>query len=313
MKANELLLWLSARGKGSWGTFRAAVEELRLAEDLGVDGDREFEHDDFPLHQQLRLNLDRLGHAEFFARDCEEGWRVAPPTLATTRGPNDWMGVLCGARSDQLVEHFTKMTRHLRVEVVPQAYAPDAYRAFAGEREELSKVCEESGLQFQGDAPLAILSHLPPSDPLSARGPTADFPHGADWFIDEFLPFELRWKRVSRADAESARTGVFRFMIYFQRPRHFLRQSGLTFEIPRAVGIYILLRRRRCNVLRYDASARTLTLPAVCLPPQLLERALVLCSGLVPTFDTRDSRLAYTQVPEDIARLAAQLLHQDLV
>ncbi len=312
MKANELLLWLSARGEGSWRAFRAAVEELHLAEDLEVDGGQEFEHDDFPLHQQLRLNMERLGHVEFFARDCEEGWRVVPPTLAITRGPNSWIGVLCGARSDRLLEHFVRMTSHLQVKVIPQADAPDVYRVFANDKEELSKVCEQSGLLFQSDAPLAILSYLPPTDPLSRNGPTVEFPQGADWVIHEFLPDKLGWRKVSRADANSARTGFFRFMIYFQRPRHFLRQRGRIFELPRAVGIYALLRRRRLNVLRYDGDARSLILPAACRPPRLLERALVLCSGLPPTFDARDWRLTYAQVPEDIARLAAQLLRQDL-
>jgi len=312
LKANELLLWLSARSEGSWREFRAAVEELHLAEDLEAVGEQELEHGGFPLHQQLRLNMDRLGHVEFFACDCKEGWRVVPPTLAITGGLNDWRGVLCGARSDRLLEHFGSMTSHLQVEVIPQADAPDVYRVFACDKEELAKVCEQSGLLFQSDAPLAILSYLPSTDPFSRNGPTVEFPLGADWVIHEFLPEDLIWRKVNRADANSARTGFFRFTIYFQRPRYFLRQRGRTFELPRAVGIYALLRRRRRNVLRYDGNSRSLILPAACRPPRLLERALVLCSGLPPTFDAREWRLTYAQVPEDIARLAARLLRQDL-
>lgn len=312
MKANELLLWLSARVEGSWRAFRAAVEKLQVAEDLEMNGGREFEYDHFPLHQQLRLNMERLGHVEFRARGCEDGWRVVPPTLATTRESNGWIGVLCGARSDPLLEHFVRMTSHLQAEVIPQADAPDVYRVFASDREELSKLCEQSSLLFQSDAPLAILSYLPPADPLPRNGPTVEFPQGADWVIHKFLPDTLGWRKVSRADANSACTGFFRFMIYFQRPRYFLRQWGHIFELPRAVGIYALLRRRRRNVLRYDGNSRSLILPAVCQPPRLLERALVLCSGLPPTFDAHQWRLTYAQVPEDIAQLAARLLRQDL-
>jgi len=126
VRANELLLWLSARGEGSWRGFRAAVEELHLAEDLQRDGGEEFEGGDFPLHQQLRLNMERLGHVEFFARGCEEGWRVTPPALAGSRDSTGWMGVLCGGRSDRLLDGFSRGAGHLRVEVIPQAGAPDA-------------------------------------------------------------------------------------------------------------------------------------------------------------------------------------------
>ncbi len=307
-----MLLWLSARGKGSWQEFRAAVEKLQLAEDLELDAAAEFEDQNFPVHQQLRLNLERLGHVEFFARECDKGWRVAPPTLAATCGLNGWRGVLCGARSDSLLRRFTEAIDHLHVEVIPQAAAPDVYRVFTSEREELAKAGERSGLHFEGDAPLAILSHLPPIDHSSRGAPTAEFPLGADWVIHEFLADMPGWRKVTRAAANSARTGFFRFIIHFQRPRYFLRRSGGTYELPRAVGIYALLRRHHYSVLRFDGGARSLALPAVCRPPGLLERALVLCSGLPPAFDARDSRLIYHDVEPEVARFSAELLRQTL-
>jgi hypothetical protein len=211
-----------------------------------------------------------------------------------------------------LLEGFSKSTGHLRLDVVPQVDAPDAYRIFAGDLEELSRVGEMPGLRFQRDAPLAILSHLPPTDPFSQRGPEAEFPQGADWVVHKFLPDRRDWTKVSRIDANSARAGFFRFLIYFQPPRYFLRRAGRTYESPRAAGIYSLLRWRRCNVLHYDGGARSLALPAICRPPRLLERALVLCSGLTPTFDARESKLIYRDIQPEIARFAAELLRQSL-
>lgn len=313
VKANELLLWLSARGEGSWRAFRTGVETLCIAEDSEVGGGGELEDEGFPLHQRLRLNMERLAHVEFFARECESGWRVVPPTLAAIRGPDGWIGVLCGARSGRLLELLAKTTSQLQVEKRPQADAPDAYRVFASSREELFKVAEQSGLHFQADPALAILSCLPPTDPATQRSLAAEFPCGGDWGVDQFLQEDLGWTKVSRADANSARTGFFRFIIHFQRPRYFLRQSGHTRELPRAVGIYALLRRHRHNVLRYDRDACSLTLPAVCRPLPLLERALVLCSGMPPTFDGRDLRLTYSDVQLETARFVAQLLHQSLL
>jgi hypothetical protein len=79
----------------------------------------------------------------------------------------------------------------------------------------------------------------------------------------------------------------------------------------RAVALYVLLRRRR-GLLLYNAQAGTLSLPSSCRPPRLLERALVLCSGIPPSFDPATVRLTYANVPPDIALFAAELLRQGL-
>lgn len=76
MRANELLLWLSARREGSWQQFRQAVEALHSSD---VDANSEND-DEFPLHQQLRIDLERLAHVEFFATNCSVRCRTASPT-----------------------------------------------------------------------------------------------------------------------------------------------------------------------------------------------------------------------------------------
>lgn len=312
MKENELLLWLSARREGSWRQFRVAVEELCLAEDVEGSLGELAEEEEFPLHQHLRLNLERLAHVEFFASECEDGWRVAPPTLAVSRMDGGWMGILCGARSDRLCERFAKAAEALRFEAINYGGVPDVLRVFAKDESNLVRLSERAGVYFQSEAPLAILSHLPATDLSSHRSRAAEFPRGADWKIHEFQPEQFSWRAVQRHEANARKTGLFKFTIHFQRPRYFVRWDGHAHETPRAIGLYALLRRRRKQVLRYDRTAAALTLPAICRPPMLLERALVLCSGLPPVFDPLDSRLTYTQVQEDIAQVAAQLLRQNL-
>ena len=68
MSANALLLWMSARREGSWQQFRSAVEELHIETDTfaSAEDDEAADNFRFPLYQALRLNLQRLGHAEFF-------------------------------------------------------------------------------------------------------------------------------------------------------------------------------------------------------------------------------------------------------
>src|SRR4051794_4246048 len=111
MKANELLLWMSARREGAWQQFRTAVEQLHLsgardeqtpAQD-DANGDR---WNGLPLHQDLRLNLERYGHVEFFDGAGVSAWRVTPPSLAATRYGDRWLAVLAGARTTQLMERI---------------------------------------------------------------------------------------------------------------------------------------------------------------------------------------------------------------
>src|SRR6266498_1815671 len=105
MTANELLLWMSARGQGSWSQFRAVVEELHIAEtedrQSAVDAENPTGRASFPLYQSLRLNLQRLAHSEFFAGAEDEDWRVTPPSLSVVKHGAQWIGVVAGARSDR--------------------------------------------------------------------------------------------------------------------------------------------------------------------------------------------------------------------
>ncbi len=312
MKANELLFWLSARREGSWRQFRAAVEEL-----YSVENDSDFEgttipDDTFPLHQQLRLDLERLAHVEFFAQGCEDGWRVGPPTLAAHPVHRGARAVLCGARSIALCERMLRAGEKFGCEAFDRCDVPQVIRIVAPEVKMLAEAARQAGVRFQNDAPLAILSHLPPCDPPSKSCERSEFPVGAEWTIGEFDPMGLRWTKTNRHGAQALQTGAIRFVCSFQRPRYFLRWAGETYELPRAITIYAVLRRRRHHVLHYSVASRELSLPAICRPPRLLERALVLCSGFPPPFDPMAARITYCDVPPEIARYAAELLCQPL-
>ena len=306
MRANELLLWLSARREGSWQQFRQAVEELHSS-----DGEANSENsDEFPLYQQLRLDLERLAHVEFFAADCEDGWRIAPPTLAAHSVAGGVRGVLCGARSPVLRERMVRAAERFNCELLDSLGVPEVIRVVAPEASALAEMAVQTNLHFQQDAPLAILSHLPPCDPPSQAHNPSEFPQGADWSIHEFDATKLAWRKIERHETQTIRFGVLRFLIHFQRPRYFLRWKGMTFEMPRAIALYALLKRHRGGVLCYNREVAALSVPAIYRPPRLLERALVLCSGLPPTYD--NAQLTYSDVPPEIARFVAELLRQPI-
>lgn len=318
MSANSLLLWMSARRSGSWAQFRAAVEELHLGADAEVDGEGDDAPDQFalPLYQTLRFNLQRVGHAEFFAGAGDGAeWRVAPPVLAITRHQCGLLGVVAGARSLSLMDRLRSAAARHRAEIRVFALAsyPDQILITAETRDTLASTAEEAGFFLQDDAPAALLASLPPVDDPRVRYHT-ELPFGSDWRTERFSPEDLVWRSAKLDDARAVSAGLFRFSLRHQRHVLFCCRGAVA-RIPGQVGKYLVLRRRRRQVLRYDAPKRTLSMPTSCRPPFLIERALIMCSGLIPSYDgggPRGGCLQYAEIPEDIARLAAALLRQEL-
>lgn len=313
MTPNELLLWLSARKEGSWPQFRGAVETLELAN----TADESEQDMSLPLHQRVRFNLERLGHVEFSAVECEDGWRVVPPALALCQQENMVTGVLCGARTPKLMERVERAAGKLCFERASDTDCPDIIRIRAPESEDLIELAKREGLLCQFDTPTALLSRLPSVDAI--RGwrreplPTA----GKDWEVKQFVIQRkvMKWhpitiREANRPDAQ----GLFCFT-RFQMPQYFLREGRETIKVPGAIGKYRVLSRQRRRVLRYDRKERALTLPAIFRPPLLTERALILCSGFPPSLSVVYGRpkLTYRDIPEEVAGMTAEVLRQDLL
>ena len=313
MTPNELLLWMSARKEGSWVQFRSAVETLDLAE-YAEKGEEDIS---LPLHQRIRYNLERLGHAEFDAVGCEDGWRVVPPVLALSDHGGKVTGVLCGARTPKLMERFGRAGTGLALEQSSQTECPDAIRVHAPNAEILIEPAEREGILCQADTPTALLSHLPRIGSLKGLRREPLPTGGKDWDVKQ-LTIErkaMRWRTITlhEANAPGAR-GLFRCTLY-QTPKYFLREGDETVRLPGAVGKYYVLSCRQRRVLRYSRAERRLTLPAIFRPPLLTERALILCSGFPPLFNVVYGRpmLTFCDVPEEVAGLAAEVLGQDLL
>jgi len=311
VRADELLLWLSARRQGSWSQFRTAVEELHSVENNSDrNGGYQTDDNDFPVHQELRRNFECAAHAEFFECDSKYMWRIAPPVLAAHPTTGGFRAVLCGARSPALRERVLGAGQRCGCESMICRGVPEVIRLVASNLNLLSDVAAKTCVHFQPYAPRAILSCIRPYDPSTSKNKQSEFPTGEGWRIREFDPISLRWRATNRQRAQAVQTGVLEFSLYDEW-RYFLRLPGRTFKLPRAVALYALLDRHR-GLLRYDKQAQALNIPGTCRPPRLLERALVLCSGFPPSFDPRTSCLTYANVPADIAGFAAELLCQSL-
>ncbi|MBZ5687401.1 MAG: hypothetical protein LAP86_20475 [Acidobacteriia bacterium] len=312
MTPNELLVWISGRQEGSWAQFRGAVEALELdrAGDDTEDGS-------LPLHQRVRFNLERLGHVEFDAAGCEDGWRVVPPVLAISGYGGEARGVLCGARTPKLLEKIEREANGLTFERMPEEDSPDILRVHAREAEALAELAQRAGIAWQVDAPTALLSYLPRADSLRGWKPERMPAAGKDWDVKQFVIAgkRMKWSAVTLQEANApGATGLFCFT-RFQIPQYFLREGAETVRLPGAIAKYRILSQHRRRVLKYKRNEQQITVPAIFRPPVLTERALVLCSGFLPSVNTARGRpwLTYKDVPEDVAGMIAEVLRQDLL
>lgn len=310
MNANHLLLWLSHRREGSWGQFRSGVDQFAdEAGAAGSSGSGPGATARLPLHQRCRLNLRRLAHVEFHGTNGAPSWRVAPPALAINEASGGWRGIVCGARWPRFGEQLkASLPAAVRLEVSPQPVAPDAYLLEAADAERLSAAASELGLAAQANASLALLVCVAP---ISQRLPRHEMglPHGSDWDINRFSARDLQWVPSDRRAAELEGFGLYQFIFRHER-RYFLCARGKAYRVANQIGKYLVLRKRRRSVLRYDPAAQALSIPAICQPPPLIERALILCSGSLPRLDDASHSLGYSCVGRELAQAAAILLGQ---
>jgi hypothetical protein len=307
MGPNELLFWMTERRIGSWQQFRAAVRNLGLGGDQ-VSG--------FPIHQEFRQNLSRHAHVEFGNEEGEESWRVAPAVLAGTKIQGRFVGVLCGARSPALLDDLRSAAQ---VEVVEAPNCPNVVRVSAVDEPTLASLARAVGIPYQSDSAASLCRFLNPISTASI-GPPAEMPFGRDVTAELFVADSRRprWQKLSQQEARRQRDGLFR-CIRWQMPTHFWKKNGQVFATSGQTGKFVALYQLRRRVVRYFAGTHELKVPAICRPPELVERALLLCSGLPAREEFSAGRqgdrsliLAYQNIDPAVAGLVSELLRQPL-
>jgi len=292
---NDLLLWMSARRFGSQQSLRARIAEFE-PRGLRVPG----------RHWQVEWNLSKLGHAEFGAAADQAGWRIAPPALATGDFGGPCCAVLCGARTPRILELLTAQEAPVAVSLRAQPSAPDRVSVCTPEPWGLAELAARIGLPLQWNAPLAILMAAAPPKLLSLDKVT--MPLGG-WTVSRFSKSKLDWDDSSAREATSAAAGLFRFRADRQPTVYVLVEDHVPYACDPANGKFRILRRRN-RALYYDHPSKELAIKVTCRPPELVERALVLCSGELPKI--RDGNILYSNVALAVAARAADFLGQQL-
>ncbi len=295
---NRLLTWMSAKQSGSIQSFRARVAELNPA------GARRGQT--IAPHRIVAWTLSKLGHAEFENAANGAGWRVAPPVLAAGDIYGSTRAVLCGARSDELLDALAGCATPRRFTLSSDNSSPDLIEIEAESPSVLAAIAQDAGILLQWNTSLAILAVCPHVKSMALE--ECSIPVGAGWTVSRFSKSGLGWVPGNATEVQALHTGLFRFRGEYATT-YVLKEHGRAFSCDPAIAKFRIFTRRH-RPLAYNAASQELFLPPSCRPPELIERALVVASGRLPAF--RNRTLVYTHVGRAAAESAALLLGQRL-
>ena len=282
----DALTWL---GGGSWDSF------ARLASQI----------DDSPWFPiEAARDLSALGHLDIELDPVTlrpRSWSIAPPTLATT---NSGTAVLCGARIPSLTEAICEDARSLGAEIMDEL-SPRGLRTIGIKGLPVDDVhllasvvsTDQARVGVSVQPALQILDNLPPASEIASALPESQWPAGVD--VRRWAPESREWTEVGGV----GELGVFRFRTSPARFgfRHASDSSGMR-TVDSRLGKLLASVAAGVAPIAYDPGTERLLAAKGAQLPGLYERAIVLCSGHLPT-DVDRSVVAYRDVPETVARL----------
>ena len=311
--AEQLLVWMSEVGAGSWRRFKDAHAWVF----------RDRPPDEAPEPGYVAAHLAERGHAEI---DWEQQrWAVAPCVLTTVPGLPS-AGLVVGGRTRSTLESWAALDwPEVYLDLNPEPPHPpphpgalagaDGVRALfviADDVEHLQAAAAEMHATFVWDAGLALASRLPTLTDLVIAARRMPPPPESD--VARFVSEVGEW----RATRTATEPGLYRF-----RPR---RIGGTEFRlitaqgslrIDRSIGIYADLAKAHVDALWYEPSDVNgmLYVRASAPLPERHARSLHLCSGLRPddtTLEPIGAVRRYHNVPLQIAETIAAKLSQRL-
>ncbi len=289
MNYHALLTYLSEVPYGRWEQFKQAVYAVQSGQDDKQAGG-------------VARILAALSHVEF-AWEPEDRWATCPPTLVEVPRRDIAAAVLSGQRPPSLIEQLCREARAegIACEEHSQSDGPQVIRLVAPPDANLMGIAQRLGIAFAQDAAEALAACVPTVAAvietstlcLAPAIPPAEY---FDVGRREWVPAE----RIMH-------DGVYRFEGF--GPEYRLIKEGACRKVSREVGVYAVLDR---SYWQYDHESHTLAIPPRLLPPPLVQRVLVLCSGFLAHYDGTKHRWIYRDVPPAIAHLLATKLGQTL-
>ncbi|MBW4599689.1 MAG: hypothetical protein KME29_08745 [Calothrix sp. FI2-JRJ7] len=292
-KYKQLLYWLSALGYGTWESFKKTCDKLEIQE---------------PTRVLRRLKL--LGHIEF-SLDGKR-WSIAPTAIVQIPSNSSLQEfILCGQQS---VDLLNKLQQYTLVNFINQPFedAPPCIHIQVDSFNNISTLYNNVGTN------LSITNAAQVSKQLASILPNINIwknnlvklpsivtscynwqKFNGNNFVDCDLPTESGMYQMYSQDT-SVHTPL-RTLFYDKESNCWLCGDwyGLRF--------LALQQIQKACIFIYNQQTKHLVVPVSQRFPEIYERALVLASGILPTY--KDSYLLYTKIEPDLANLLSSKLN----
>ncbi|MBD2693203.1 hypothetical protein [Anabaena catenula] len=280
-KSNRLLYWLSILGNGTWETFRKSCQTLQLEE---------------PKRILRRLRL--LGHLETSANGSK--WSTAPTTIVKIESEQPEF-ILCGQRNINLINQLESSGIITDIIYQPRGEAPACLRLVVNNPDIITN---KLPIINAGEASRKLAGILPE---------ITTWQHNLTRL--ELVPSMQQWKQFNGNDFESCgtphETGMFQMCDENLNPRYtlFYNQETKTWHQGDWYGLRFLALHSQGIACQYyyNTANKSLAIPINQRWPEIYERALVLASGKLPTY--QNSWLIYENICEEIAYLLSEKLN----
>ncbi|MBD2413812.1 hypothetical protein FACHB389_19905 [Nostoc calcicola FACHB-389] len=265
---DQLLYWLSALGSGTWESFKKGCEVLQL-------------QDSKRILRRFRL----LGHIES-SLDGKR-WSIAPGTIVKIHSQNSQEFILCGQRCTSWLTQLKEYAEIISLDQ-PTANAPPCIRLKVNE---YKIITEHFSIIDAGDVSSQLADILP--DITGWQQSLRSIPG--------IVPSLYEWKQFDGNDFVEHtfhnETGMYQMWDRkcgdFYRMTLFYDTETDTWRQGDWYGLRFLAMHYsdRSLMAYYDATTARLAIPFSQRWPELYERALVLASGLLPTYHKTEQHL----------------------
>jgi hypothetical protein len=307
MKQDQLLVFLSEKGKGTWAELKEAWTWLT--------GDSS---DPADAAWIVARDLAALGHVEV-SWGTEIAWAAAPP-LVTMLPRSGGRAFITGARTRHLYwpapdgspggGRLLDLAERLDVwiDACPSASGPSTLYAACRSHVVAERLAESLGIPYTYAAADSLARLLPSLADALGLSPQGELPRGFD--TERFDPGIVDW--VPSGEPEGF--GLYRCRTYSGHVHALYGPAGAR-RVVRELGIYEVLRWDEAQVLAYDHERYELRVPGPAALPAVHARAVTLCSGRLPERrfpSPGEFELRHPNVPPDVAERVASSLGQAL-
>ncbi len=294
-----ILFWLSEQGHVS---MTKLARNCLLMESLQQRDSAVSRHWRFP--RRIANVLWRLGHVE---RTSRGGWQIVPPTLVSQ---SDRFATWYGARTPGLLRQLEECGMQVQCHV--QLNAPEVWQV-SDDGDLLSSLGTNVSFRVTTDRGSDLLRALPSFDDIRRSWPKESPPAGLTW--ERWNETDGNHNHWSPCSTPNAGDGIYRSQLrkpplyYFNSGDHRLVKLPPD-HVSRVAAKWHVCRHQ--SRLHYSTAESQLSIPSRLDLPVLVERALNLASGWIPSWE-RDGRRHYRGIDLRRAQQVSRITGMQLI